>query len=161
MTFSTQNVPVALHAALFFAALFLAAALVTGVWKWRAMLASREGEAHRYVDIAHHAALHYGPTIALAGVLAVFWPFGALLPSWSPVAIMGVSMVGSLSRYISLGVRGGTTNQLRNPDRASRLGLVFFFFGVGLPGLLIAFGALIGLSEGLPGAGLPQALVNP
>lgn len=110
------------------------------------MLASPTGEAHRYVDIAHHAALHYGPTIALAGVLAVFWPFDALLPSWTLISIMGVSMVGSLSRYIGLGAKGGKTNQLRTPDKASKLGLVFFFFlGVGLPGFLISIGALVGL----------------
>lgn len=137
--------PAALHAALYFAAVFFAAALVTGVWKWRAMLASPTGEAHRYIDIAHHAALHYGPTIALAGLLAVFWPFDAFLPSWVPVSVMGVSMVGSLSRYIGLGVKGGTTNQLRNPNRASKLGLFLFFFGVGLPGLFVSMGAVVGL----------------
>lgn len=137
--------PAALHVALYFAALFFAAALATGVWKWRAMLASSAGEAHRYVDVAHHAALHYGPTIALAGLLAVFWPFDTLLPSWTLIAIMGVSMVGSLSRYIGLGLKGGTTNQLRNANTASKLGLVFFFLGVGLPGLSISIGALVGL----------------
>ncbi|MCF6291918.1 MAG: hypothetical protein L3J04_00840 [Robiginitomaculum sp.] len=58
MTFT--ELPPALHVALFFATFYFLAALLTGVWKWRSMLSSKEGQAHKYIDIAHHAALHYG-----------------------------------------------------------------------------------------------------
>ena len=142
--------PDALYTALFFSAIYFAAALLTGIWKWRAMLASSDGMAHSYVDIAHHAALHYGPFILLAGVLASFWPFAATLPAWVLVAVMGGTMVLSLSRYISLGMRGTITNQLHKPTGSARIGLVFFFFGSALPGLLIALGALIALWAYLP-----------
>lgn len=149
MTFT--SLPEPLHVALFFSAFYFAAVLVTGVWKWRSMLAAPNGQAHAYIDIAHHAALHYGPFILLAGVLAVFWPFEELVPAWVLIEIMGWTMVLSLGRYISLGRRGGITNQLDKPSGSARLGLFFFFFGSVLPGLAIAVGAVIGLWAGLPG----------
>jgi hypothetical protein len=143
--------PEALHAALYFSIFYFIGALLTGVWKWRSMLASTNGQAHAYIDIGHHAALHYGPFILLAGVLAVFWPFGELLPGWILIEIMGWTMVLSLSRYISLGLKGDITNQLHKPTGSAKLGLFFFFFGSVLPGLAIAIGAIIGLWDNLPG----------
>ncbi|MBL4617275.1 MAG: hypothetical protein JKY46_06230 [Robiginitomaculum sp.] len=145
------SLPAALHAALYFSIFYFLAALLTGVWKWRSMLSSKEGQAHKYIDIAHHAALHYGPFIVLAGVLASFWPFGRIFPAWILIEIMGWTMVLSLSRYIMLGLKGDISNQLKKPTKAARFGLVFFFFGSVLPGLAIAFGALNGLWENLPG----------
>jgi len=146
-----DSLPAPLHVALFFSIFYFIAALATGVWKWRAMLGAEDGRAHAYVDIAHHAALHYGPFIVLAGALASFWPFGELFPGWVLVEIMGWTMVLSLSRYVSLGIRGGISNQLHKPTASAKLGLVFFFFGTVLPGLTIAIGAMVGLWEGLPG----------
>ena len=143
--------PEPLHVALFFSAIYFTAALLTGVWKWRAMLAASDGLAHKYVDIAHHAALHYGPFMLLAGVLAVFWPFDDLFGAWILVEIMGWTMVLSLSRYISLGLKGTISNQLHRATSSARFGLLFFFFGSVIPGLSIAVGALIGLWAGLPG----------
>ncbi len=143
--------PAPFHVALFFSSLYFLAALLTGVWKWRAMLAASDGLAHKYVDIAHHAALHYGPFILLAGLLASFWPFDNLFGAWILVEIMGWTMVLSLSRYISLGLRGTITNQLHRATAPARFGLVFFFFGSFIPGILIAIGALIGLWPDLPG----------
>jgi len=143
--------PQALHAALYFSIFYFAAALLTGVWKWRAMLASSDGVAHKYIDIAHHAALHYGPFIVLAGVLASFWPFGEFFAAWILIEIMGWTMVLSLSRYVSLGFRGTITNQLYQATGSAKFGLFFFFFGSVAPGLTIAFGAAIGLWDGLPG----------
>jgi len=140
-----DSLPEPLRTALFFSIFYFVTALITGVWKWRSMLGSKDGEAHAYVNIAHHAALHYGPFVVLAGALAGFWPYGEFFPAWVLIAIMGWTMVASLSRYISLGIRGGTPNQLHNPTGSAKLGLVFFFFGSVLPGLTIAIGALIGL----------------
>ncbi|VAV99767.1 hypothetical protein MNBD_ALPHA04-280 [hydrothermal vent metagenome] len=146
-----EALPPPLHVALFFSAFYFLAALITGIWKWRAMLGADNGRAHAYVDIAHHAALHYGPFILLAGVLASFWPFGETFPAWILIEISGWTMVLSLSRYISLGVRGAISNQLDKPTASARIGLIFFFFGSVLPGTSIAVGAIIGLWVGLPG----------
>lgn len=140
-----NSLPEALHIALFFSAIYFIAALATGVWKWRAMLGAEDGKAHAYIDIAHHAALHYGPFIFLAGVLAAFWPYGEIFPAWVLIAVMGGTMILSLSRYISLGISGAISNELEKPDASAKLGLVFFFFGSALPGLAIALGAMIGL----------------
>ncbi|VAV89467.1 hypothetical protein MNBD_ALPHA06-218 [hydrothermal vent metagenome] len=147
------SLPYALYVALFFSVFYFAAALLTGVWKWRAMSGAKDGKAHTYVDIAHHAALHYGPFIVLAGVLASFWPFARVFPAWVLVEIMGWTMVLSLSRYIILGMRGTISNQLHNPTTSARFGLVFFFLGSVLPGLSIAIGAVIGLWVRLPNVG--------
>ncbi len=136
----------ALRVALFFSTLYFIAALLTGVWKWRSMLRADNGQAHAYIDIAHHAALHYGPFIVLAGVLATLWPYGELFPAWPLIAIMGGTMIASLSRYIALGFRGEISNQLHRPTAAAKSGLVFFFFGSVLPGLTIAVGAIVGLT---------------
>ncbi|MCF6327707.1 MAG: hypothetical protein L3J21_10505 [Devosiaceae bacterium] len=143
--------PAPLHAALFFAALYMIGALLTGVWKWRSMLSASDGIAHKYVDIAHHAALHYGPFILLAGVLASFWPFESVFGAWILVEIMGWTMVLSLSRYVMLGIKGTISNQLHRPTGSAKLGLIFFFFGSVLPGLAITIGAIIGIWPGLPG----------
>jgi len=64
---------------------------------------------------------------------------------------MGWTMVLSLSRYVSLGLRGGTTNQLHKPKPAAKLGLIFFFLGSVLPGTSIAIGAIIALLPTVPG----------
>jgi len=148
---TVESLPEPLHIALLFSIFYFATALVTGVWKWRSMLGAEDGKAHSYVDIAHHAALHYGPFIVLAGALASFWPYGELFPAWALIGIMGWTMVASLSRYISLGIRGGTSNQLHKPTASARFGLVFFFVGSVLPGLTIAAGAVVGLWFGPPG----------
>ncbi|PHS39052.1 MAG: hypothetical protein COA91_06915 [Robiginitomaculum sp.] len=67
MTLNTilETLPGPLQVALFFSAFYFIAALLTGVWEWRAMLNSEDGQAHKYIDIAHHAALHYGLFILL------------------------------------------------------------------------------------------------
>jgi len=148
---SFEALPPPLHVALFFSIFYFLAALLTGVWKWRAMLSSKDGKAHDYVDIAHHAALHYGPFILLAGALASFWPFADVFSAWILVEVMGWTMVLSLSRYIMLGIKGGVSNQLHKPTSSAKIGLIFFFFGSVLPGIAIAVGALIGLWENLPG----------
>ncbi len=140
-----QELPDPFRVALLFAAPYFAAALLTGVWKWRAMLSHENGRAGAYVDIAHHAALHYGPFLALAGLLAVFWPLSQRVPAWWLVAVMSTTMMLSLSRYVLLGIRGGTDNQLRRPDPAARFGLVLFFCGTVLPGTAIAVGAMLTL----------------
>ncbi len=145
MTLSVSSLPDALHAALYFATFYFVVALLTGVWKWRAMLASPDGQAHTYIDIGHHAALHYGPFILLAGILASLWPFSALMPGWVLIYIMGWTMVLSLSRYISLGLKGATSNQLYQASNSAKFGLLFFFFGSVLPGVAIAVGAVVGL----------------
>ncbi len=153
MTLKTilATLPGQLQVALLFSAFYFLAALLTGVWKWRAMLKSEDGQAHKYIDIAHHAALHYGPFILLAGILASLWPWESIFPAWILVEIMGWTMVLSLSRYIFLGLGATTTNQLYKPKQGARLGLVFFFFGSVLPGTSIAAGAIIGLWSTVPG----------
>ncbi len=151
LTALLSALPGPLHVALWFSALYLIAALLTGVWKWRSMLSAEDGQAHAYIDIAHHAALHYGPFILLAGVLASFWPWGGVFPAWILIEIIGWTMVLSLSRYVSLGLRGETVNQLHKPKPSAKLGLVFFFLGSVLPGLAVAIGAIIALTPSVPG----------
>src|SRR4029078_9501651 len=91
-------------AVLLAAGIFFLWALLLGVWKYRQMATSPEGQSHPYVDIAHRAALLY----SFAGVLlAVF----VELSGWSEAvnliaafAVIGF-MVMALSGYVYEGIR--------------------------------------------------------
>ena len=56
---ATQSIPDALDSAtslgLVFAGILFLLGLLTGIWKFQQMMASKDGLAHRYVDIAHRA----------------------------------------------------------------------------------------------------------
>lgn len=99
--------------ALLSAGTFFLVALLLGVWKYLQMVASPEGMAHPYVDIAHRAALLYSFAAAMLAYFAEVsqLPNGlevfaiALLVGYFALAIMG---------YIGHGYRGDTDNQVRD-----------------------------------------------
>lgn len=51
------------------AGLLLLVGMISGVWKWRAMVASRETRAPLYVDVLHRAALLYACATVVLGAL--------------------------------------------------------------------------------------------
>lgn len=100
------------------AGLFLTG-LVTGVWKYRAMITSDQGEAPTYVDICHRAALMY----AFACLVLVEF---ARLSGWPElVNLVGVAVpvaffVSAVASYAVHGVLCDTDNQLRRPHRLGK-----------------------------------------
>ncbi len=95
---------------------FFLAGLLTGVWKYRHIMASAEAQAPVYVDICHRAALMYAFACLL---LAEF----ARLSDWTAavnlvgVALSVVFFAAAVASYAAHGVLQDTDNQLRRPHR--------------------------------------------
>lgn len=90
-------------------------ALLLGVVKYRQILASPEGFAHPYTDIAHRAALLYSFALLL---IAVFVELSAW-PAWvdlTAAAVLTAYFVASIASYMVHGLKQDTDNQLREPD---------------------------------------------
>ena len=99
---------------LFAAGLIFIASLVLGVWKWQQSIASPDGTAHRYVNVAHNAGLMY--SFAASSIVAPLvqfsgWP-GAVNVA-AAAAIIGMFIV-TVSNYVRLGIQARTDNQMRD-----------------------------------------------
>lgn len=113
-------------------------ALALGVLKYRQILASAQGQAHVYVDIAHRAALMYSFALLLLATFAQLstWPTAVDLTAGLVVTFF---FVGAIASYHWHGVRRDTDNQLRHPDRATRGFMVALIFGeIGGSAVLVA-----------------------
>jgi phosphatidylglycerophosphate synthase len=102
-------------AVLFAAGLIFLGALLLGVWKYRGMAASPEGQAHPYVDIAHRAALLYSFATLL---IAVFVELSAWSTAVNLIAAFAVIafFVGAISGYVYNGITRDTDNRFREGD---------------------------------------------
>jgi hypothetical protein len=93
---------------------FFLTGLITGIWKYRAMITSAEGHAPAYVDICHRAALMYAFACL---VLAEF----ARLSVWTDVVnLVAVAapvlfFAAAVASYGVHGILQDTDNQLRRP----------------------------------------------
>ena len=94
-------------------------ALLLGVLKYRQILASADGAAHPYTDIAHRAALLYSFALLL---IAVFVQLSAWTPAVDLVAAaaLAVFFVISVYSYMHHGLRKDTENQLKEPSAQIR-----------------------------------------
>jgi hypothetical protein len=99
-------------------------ALFLGVQKYAQILASPDGHAHPYTDIAHRAALLYSFAFVL---IAAMVEFGA----WSEtvhlvcVALLSVYFFQAVAAYMAHGLRRATVNQFKPPVPAwMRLAMV-------------------------------------
>ncbi len=94
-------------------------ALCLGIVKYRQILASPDGQAHVYVDIAHRAALLYSFAIAMIAVFAELsdWPTTVDLVAG---LVQVFFFVAAIASYQWHGLRRDTDNQLRHPDRGIR-----------------------------------------
>lgn len=106
----------AVHLAQMSCGVFFMFGLMTGLWKYRGMITSTEGQAPTYVDICHRAALMYAFACL---VLAEF----ARLSVWSAavnlvaVALPVVFFAAAVASYAVHGLLDDTDNQLRRPHR--------------------------------------------
>lgn len=118
-------------------------ALLAGVWKWRAMLASPQHLAPPYVDIAHRAALMY----SFAGLLV--WHFAAwsVWPTWlDALACAGLFLFfyAAVLTYLALGWRNETDNQF-SERRFATVGGMWLLIAGEIGGFAILFsGTLAG-----------------
>jgi hypothetical protein len=90
-------------------------ALLLGVLKYRQILASPDGTAHPYTDIAHRAALLYSFALMLIGVFVELSAWATAVNLWAAAALL-VFFVISVYSYMHHGMRGDTDNQLKEPS---------------------------------------------
>lgn len=92
---------------------FFLNALLTGVWKYRQMAASENGQAHIYVDLSHRTSLMYAFACML---LAMFVNISRLEP-WVELLATGLLVAYfaiAVGTYMVHGFRRDTDNQLRD-----------------------------------------------
>jgi hypothetical protein len=94
------------------AAMFLWA-LLLGVMKYRQILASPEGHAHPYTDIAHRAALLYSFALLLVATFVELSGWGALVNLLAAGA-MALFFFAAVLGYNVHGLRRDTDNQMRD-----------------------------------------------
>jgi hypothetical protein len=96
------------------AAMFLWA-LLLGVMKYRQILASEDGHAHPYTDIAHRAALLYSFALLLIATFVELSGWGTVVNLLAATA-MSLFFFGSVAGYTFHGWRRDTENQMRDPS---------------------------------------------
>jgi hypothetical protein len=100
------------------AAMFLWA-LLLGVVKYRQILASEEGLAHPYTDIAHRAALLYSFALLLIATFVELSGWGTVTNLLAATA-MSIFFFASVAGYTYHGWRRDTENQMRDPGAGIR-----------------------------------------
>lgn len=95
---------------------FLLFGMLTGVWKYRQVMASPEHRAHPYVDIAHRASLLY----AFACLVLAEFAERSPLPEWLTYVCIIAPLcffVIAVAAYVMHGLKQDTDNQFRKPTR--------------------------------------------
>lgn len=89
-------------------------ALLLGQLKYRQILASPQGHAHPYTDIAHRAALLYSFALLL---VAAFVELSAWTTAVDLAAagVLAFYFAAAVATYMLHGIRRDTDNQLRDP----------------------------------------------
>ena len=112
-------------AVLLAASLMFLWALLLGVMKYRQILASEEGLAHPYTDIAHRAALLYSFALLLVATFVELSGWGTVI-NLLAAAALAVYFFIAVAGYNFHGWRRDTDNQFRDPAR----GMGFFMWNL-------------------------------
>lgn len=128
---------------------FFLCGLLTGVWKYLAIMANDTAEAPYYVNIAHRTSLLYA---FAAQLLAVF----AGLSAWSPVVNFWATLFplvffgAAIFTYVVHGALRDTENQLARPHRLASATLPGFLIQGFMWALIVAeLGGFLVLFAGL------------
>lgn len=109
----------AVNLALTSCGVFFLTGLLTGVWKYRAMITNPDAVAPVYVDICHRAALMY----AFACLVLAQFAGLSIWPAWVNLGAVALPVAFFGSAVLAYGVHGvlkDTDNQLRRPHRLGR-----------------------------------------
>lgn len=109
---------------------FLLIGLLTGVWKYRHVMASDEGVAPTYVNIAHRASLLYAFASIVMFELVLLSPFSPIVEVVA-VAAPVAFFTFAVASYVLNGRTRLTDNMFRDPPKPSVLKLAMW-------GLIIA-----------------------
>ena len=96
------------------AGVFFLTGLVTGVLKYRQIMASTDGRAHYYIDICHRASLLY----SFAAILLLAFAEISQLPVAVELIAVGAMLLyfgASILIYLIHGLLRDTDNQLKRP----------------------------------------------
>ncbi len=93
--------------------------LLTGVWKYTAIMASEKSRAPYYVDIAHRASLMYSFSALVLAVLAGFSVWSSMVNFWAVLANL-VYFSLSIGTYVIHGALRDTQNQLARPHKLGK-----------------------------------------
>ena len=102
---------------------FFMTALLSGIWKWRAMLSSPDHQAPHYVDTAHRAALLYSFACLVLVHFLELSPFPEpvnVLAAAAPLAFFAIA----IATYLVLGYQDRTDNQFSERTFATTTGMV-------------------------------------
>ena len=98
------------------AGIFLVVGLLTGIWKYVAIMQSDKARAPYYVDIAHRSSLMYAGASLILVALAYFSVWSDGVNWWAMLANM-VYFALAIGTYVIHGLLKDTDNQLRSPHR--------------------------------------------
>lgn len=140
--------------ALVSAGLFLLVGMLTGVWKYRHMMASAEATAPVYVDICHRTALMYAFACIVLQQLALRSAWSATVDFWATLLPI-IYFASAVASYALHGVLQDTDNQLRRPHTLGQHTLPGGLIRAYMWGLIVAeIGGLLvlvaGVIHGLP-----------
>jgi len=101
------------------AGVFFLTGLLTGIWKYKQIMASENGRAHPYVDISHRSSLLY----AFAAMLLAKFVEVSQLPS--NVELVATALVlfyfaSAICTYLVHGFLQDTANQLKAPHHVGK-----------------------------------------
>lgn len=108
--------------------LFFLTGLLTGVWKYVAIMRSDKAEAPYYVNIAHRASLLYSFAAMLIAVFAYLSVWSDTVNLWATL-VQVVFFGAAIFTYVVHGALRDTDNQLKKPHRLGPMTL---------PGLMIS-----------------------
>lgn len=116
---------------------FLLVGLLTGVWKYLAIMSSEKARAPYYVDIAHRAALLYACSSLILAMLAYFSVWSVAVNFWA-VMLNVIYFALAIGTYVIHGLLKDTDNQLRRPHRLGKMSLPSFLIQGFMWSLIIA-----------------------
>lgn len=116
------NLSPAIALAILASGIFLSIGLVTGVWKYLAIMSSEKARAPYYVDIAHRASLLYASSSLILAALAYFSVWSITVNFWA-VMLNVIYFALAIGTYVIHGLLKDTDNQLRRPHRLGTMSL--------------------------------------
>lgn len=95
---------------------FFIVGLLTGVWKYLAMMKSDKARAPYYVDVAHRASLMYSFSALVLAVMAKLSVWSDSVNFWATLFPV-VFFAAAIFSYVLHGFLQDTNNQLARPHR--------------------------------------------
>src|SRR6218665_544349 len=145
----TLTLAPAVSLAIIASGIFFLSGILTGVWKYLAIMRSEKAEAPYYVNIAHRTSLLYAFAAQLLAVFAYLSAWSECINFWATLMPL-VFFAAAIFTYVVHGALRDTDNQLANPHRLGSVTLPGFLLQGFMWALIIAeIGGFIVLFAGV------------